>query len=135
MSDEPIKPLILIIDDMPDVAGPLAMMLELNGYDVKLAADGQTAISMARERTPDLCVCDVILPAMLGWELCQKLKAMAMPKYLPVIMLTAKSTELDEVRSYEASADDHFTKPPDMKALIAAIERLLKQHSKAAKPA
>ena len=131
MGNEPTKPLILIIDDMPDVAGPLAMMLEMNGFDVKLAADGHEAIAAARERFPDLAVCDVVLPAMLGWELCQKLKAMAAPNYLPVIMLTAKATELDEVRSYEASADDHFTKPPDMKALIVAIQRLIKTHAKA----
>ena len=125
MSEDAPKPLILIVDDMPDVAGPLGMMLEMNGFDVRHAADGQQAISLARERMPDLAVCDVILPAMLGWELCQKLKQMAAPNYLPVIMLTAKATELDEVRSYEASADDHFTKPPDMKALILAIQRLL----------
>ena len=127
------KPLILIIDDMPDVAGPLAMFLDLNGYDTKLAKDGQEALLLARERMPDLAVCDVVLPAMMGWELCQKLKAMAAPRHLPVIMLTAKATELDEVRSYEASADDHFTKPPDMKALLSVIERLIQESQESAK--
>ena len=125
MAAEP-KPYVMIVDDMPDVAGPLAMMLEMNGYEVQLAADGHEALTFARERMPDLCVCDVVLPAMMGWELCQRLKAMAAPAHLPVIMLTAKATELDEVRSYEASADDHFTKPPDMKALIATIDRFVK---------
>jgi DNA-binding response OmpR family regulator len=125
------KPLILIVDDMPDVAGPLAMMLEMRGYEVRLARDGHEALTMARERLPHLAVCDVVLPAMMGWELCQRLKAMAAPSHLPVIMLTAKATELDEVRSYEASADDHFTKPPDMKALIGTIDRLVKGAPKA----
>ena len=130
MGNETAKPLILIVDDMPDVAGPLSMMLEMNGYDVKLAVDGQEALRFARERFPDLAICDVVLPAMMGWELCQKLKSMSAPNHLPVIMLTAKATELDEVRSYEASADDHFTKPPDIKALLVAIERLLKTYAK-----
>lgn len=123
------KTLILIVDDMPDVAGPLAMFLEMKGYEVQQARDGQEALSMARERMPNLAICDVVLPAMMGWELCQRLKAMNAPAYFPVIMLTAKATELDEVRSYEASADDHFTKPPDMNAMLVAIERLLQAAS------
>ncbi len=124
---EDAKPLILIVDDMPDVAGPLAMFLEMKGYEVKQARDGHEALSMARERMPDLAICDVVLPAMMGWELCQRLKAMNAPAHLPVIMLTAKATELDEVRSYEASADDHFTKPPDMNAMLNTIQRLLQE--------
>lgn len=122
-----VKPFILIIDDMPDVAGPLAMFLEMKGYEVRQARDGQEALTLARERMPDLAICDVVLPAMMGWELCQRLKAMNAPLPLPVIMLTAKATELDEVRSYEASADDHFTKPPDMNAMLTTIERLLQE--------
>ena len=117
------RPLILVVDDMPEGAQMLRLFIEEAGYEVQVAYDGLDALAMARLRLPALAVCDVVLPSMLGWELCQKLKELAAPKPLPVIMLTAKVTDLDEVRSYENHADDHFRKPADFKALIAAINR------------
>lgn len=120
------KPLILVVDDMPEIGQTLRFWIEDAGYEAQVAMDATEAIAMAKTRMPDLAICDVVLPSMLGWELCLKLKEIAgANKHLPVIMLTAKATELDEIRSYECHADDHFTKPPDFRALLAAIERLL----------
>jgi DNA-binding response OmpR family regulator len=108
---------------MPEGAQVLRMLIEEAGYEVQVAYDGLDALAMARLRLPALAICDVVLPSMLGWELCVKLKELAAPQPLPVIMLTAKTTDLDEVRSYESHADDHFRKPTDFKSLIAAIHR------------
>ena len=119
----PEKPLVLVVDDMPEGAQMLRLYIEEAGYEVQVAHDGLDALALARIRLPALAVCDVVLPSMLGWELCQKLKELAAPKSLPVIMLTAKITEIDEIRSYESHADDHFRKPADFKLLIAAINR------------
>ena len=117
------KPLILVVDDMPEGAQVLRLFIEEAGYEVEVAHDGLDALALARVRLPALAICDVVLPSMLGWELCQKLKELASPRHLPVIILTAKVTEIDEIRSYESHADDHFRKPPDFKILIAAINR------------
>jgi DNA-binding response OmpR family regulator len=119
----PDKPLVLVVDDMPEGAQMLRMYIEEAGYEVQVAHDGLDALALARVRLPALAVCDVVLPSMLGWELCLKLKELAAPKTMPVIMLTAKTTEIDEIRSYESHADDHFRKPADFKQLIAAIHR------------
>lgn len=115
------KPLILVVDDMPGIGSALKLLFEDAGYEVEVALDGLEAIAKARVHPPDLAVCDVSLPSMLGWELCEKLKSMALPRVLPVIMLTGKSTEFDEVRSYESGADEHFVKPPNFKELVASV--------------
>ena len=126
MADTPTsKPLILVVDDMHEIVQALKLFLEDAGWEVMPALDGPEALAKAKLRLPDVAVCDVNLPSMLGWELCDKLKAMARPKALPVIMLTARATELDEMRSYESNADEHFVKPPDFQALVAAVARHL----------
>ena len=119
------KPLILVVDDMPEVGQTLRFWIEEAGFDVQVAVDGNEALTMAKAKCPDLAICDVVLPSMLGWELCMKLKQIAKPKKLPVIMLTAKNTQHDELRSYESQADDHFTKPPDFAQLVESVKRLV----------
>ncbi|MEK7234351.1 MAG: response regulator [Elusimicrobiota bacterium] len=119
------KPLILVVDDRPELGQLLKIYLEDADYEVSLAFDGPEALASARNRPPDLAVCDVGLPSMQGWELCEKLKSLALPRILPVIMLTAKTTEFDEVRSFESCADEHFTKPANFQALVAAVTRHL----------
>ena len=130
---EGAKPLILVVDDMPEVGQTVRMWIEEAGFDVQVAVDANEALTMAKARPPDLAICDVVLPSMLGWELCLKLKALAKPRKLPVIMLTAKNTQHDELRSYESQADDHFVKPPDFAALMESVKRLLAANAKGAK--
>ena len=123
------KPLILIVDDSFEGILILKSWLLEAGYAVQGAGDGLEALGKATMRMPDLVICDVILPSMLGWELCQRLKEMASPRHLPVIMLTGRSTASDEMRSYESLADDHFTKPADRHKLLAAVARHLPARS------
>ena len=125
------KPLILVVDDMIEIAHALRLFLESAGWEVAMAHDGPEALTMARERLPDVVITDINLPTIQGWELCDKLKAMARHKPLPVFMLTARTGEMDEVRSFESSADEHFVKPPDFQALVAAVARHLKAIGKA----
>ena len=123
------KALILVVDDMPEMLAILTHRLEEAGYEVQCAKDGLEALGRAEVRMPDLVISDVLLPSLVGWELCLRLKEMAFPNQLPVIMLTGKLTPNDEVRSYESYADDHFTKPPDYPTLLAAVARHLSTRS------
>ena len=124
-TDDPGKPLILVIDDTPEIRQVLRPFLEEAGYEVAVAADGYEALASARRRMPDLAICDVYMPSMKGWDVCVKLKEMSLADPMPVIMLTAKVEKMDEMRSYESSADEYFSKPPDFDALMAAVARLL----------
>ncbi|MBI3548250.1 MAG: response regulator [Elusimicrobia bacterium] len=126
MADQEKKPVILVIDDLPEITCLLRVYLEGHGFKVYEATTCHQALALAEEKDPDLVVCDVIMPVMQGWELCQKLKARFAPKRLPVIMLTCKSAELDEIRSYESQADAHLTKPPILQDVLKTIQRLLK---------
>src|ERR1051325_8888655 len=123
------KSRVMVVDDMPDNTYVLRLFLEEHGFDVIEATNGHQALQLVNEQQPDIAICDVVMPVMLGWELCQKLKLAAAPKAFPVIILTSKSAELDEIRSYESSADAHFTKPPNVQALLETIQRLLKSHA------
>lgn len=127
---EPGKPLILIVDDSAEVRQALSTFLRSNGCETEQASNGQEALQMVRVRRPDLVICDVVMPAMMGWEVCQRLKAFCAPQPLPVIMLTGKTTELDEMRSFEATADEHMNKPPNMPNLLKTIQRLLAARAK-----
>src|SRR4051812_37513277 len=98
------KSVVMVIDDMPEMGQTVRLWLEDSGYEVQVAIDAPEALALARSQMPDLAICDVILPSMLGWELCMKLKEIAAPRHLPVIILTAKATEYDEIRSYESKA-------------------------------
>ena len=122
------KPLILIIDDSFEGILILKSWL-LEAGCVQGAGDGLEALGRAEVRMPDLVISDVLLPSLVGWELCLRLKERAFPNQLPVIMLTGKLTPNDEVRSYESYADDHFTKPPDYPTLLAAVARHLSTRS------
>lgn len=126
---ESAKPLILIVDDRLEGILILKSWLLEAGYEVQGAGDGFEALAKSEMRMPDLVICDVILPSMLGWELCQRLKEKAAPRHLPVIMLTGRATASDEIRSYESLADDHFTKPADRPKLLAAVARHLSARS------
>lgn len=124
MADEK-KPLILIVDDSAEVRQAVSVYLRSSGFETEQASNGQEALQMVRVRRPDLVICDVVMPAMMGWEVCQRLKAFCAPIPLPVIMLTGKTTELDEIRSFEATADEHMNKPPNMANLVKTVQRLL----------
>ena len=116
---------ILIAEDDADVRKWLAIALEMEGHAVRQTADGEAALAAVREKRPDLVVLDVMMPRKDGLETCRELRALH--PQLPILMLTARNTDEDKLRGYEAGVDDYATKPFSMKVLFARIGALLRR--------
>jgi DNA-binding response OmpR family regulator len=115
---------ILVVDDEPTLRETLAEALDADGFRVLTAADGREALSRFREHQPDLVVLDVMLPELSGIEVCRIIRA---ESGVPIVMLTAKSSELDKVVGLELGADDYVTKPFSLRELTARIRALLRR--------
>lgn len=115
---------VLIADDDPDIRALLTMTLELSGYSVTEAEDGAQAGELAREIQPDLIVADVMMPVRDGFDLLESLKADSKTTDIPVVMLTARATDKDVWRGWQAGASYYITKPFDPDHLIRYIEHL-----------
>jgi DNA-binding response OmpR family regulator len=109
---------ILVVDDEPTLREMLAEALEADGYRVVVAADGREALSRFRAERPDLVLLDLMLPELSGVEVCRILRA---ESPVPIIMVTAKDSELDKVVGLELGADDYVTKPFSLRELSARI--------------
>ena len=120
---------ILLVDDEPDLRDAVRVYLEMHGYSVLQAADGQEAVEKVRTTLPDLVVLDVMMPVMDGIATLQQLRTLSA---VPVIMLTVKGDEDDKVRALRLGADDYVTKPFSQRELLARIESVLRR---AAQPA
>ena len=125
----PKKQTILVVDDEADLVELIGMNLERNGYDVVVARDGPGALDRARKHRPDLIVLDLMLPGLDGTEVARRLKADAATQHVPIIMLTAKAEETDEVVGLAVGADDYMTKPFSMKVLAARVKAVLRRGS------
>ena len=119
-----MPPLILVVDDEPKVARLARDYLEKNGFRVITAADGQSALTVARREKPDLVILDLMLPQVDGREVCRILRR---ESDVPIIMLTALSEEIDQVTGLEIGADDSITKPFSVRALVARVRALLRR--------
>ena len=117
-------PTVLLIDDEPHLREALAFSLTRHGYQVRTAADGPAALESAREHPPDLVVLDVMLPGMDGFEVCRLLRRHSS---VPIIMLTARTDEVDRVVGLEIGADDYLTKPFSTRELLARIKAMLRR--------
>ena len=115
---------ILVVDDEPTLAATVKYNLEREGYRAITAADGESALALARDNRPDLIVLDVMLPAMDGFEVCRRLRR---DSAVPILMLTAKTEEVDKVVGLEIGADDYVTKPFSMRELLARVRALLRR--------
>src|SRR3712207_5535638 len=115
---------ILLVDDEPPIQTLLSYPLRKDGYEVVTAADGREALERFEERTPDLVVLDVMMPRMDGLEACRRLRARSP---VPIIMLTAKSEELDKVLGLELGADDYITKPFSMREFRSRVKAALRR--------
>jgi DNA-binding response OmpR family regulator len=115
---------VLLVDDEPTLLATVRYNLERDGYEVATAADGETAIEEARARPPDLVILDLMLPRMSGLEVCRVLRQEGAT---PILMLTAKSDEVDKVVGLELGADDYVTKPFSMRELLARVRALLRR--------
>lgn len=113
---------ILVVDDEENIRELLAFNLTREGHQVITAADGVSAINKAREGNIDLIILDLMLPGLDGLEVCRRLRAEEATRPIPIIMLTAKSEELDKVVGLEIGADDYVTKPFSPRELIARVK-------------
>jgi two-component system, OmpR family, alkaline phosphatase synthesis response regulator PhoP len=113
---------ILIVDDEKDIVEMLKYNIEKEGYTVLTALNGNRALEQARENKPDLILLDVMMPEMDGWEVCKQLMRDEKTERIPVIFLTAKGSEVDEVVGLELGADDYIIKPISIRKLIARIK-------------
>ncbi len=116
---------ILVIEDEPQMLLGLRDNLELEGYEVLTAADGEEGLNKALSSMPDLVILDVTLPRKNGYEVCRELRARA--NATPVVMLTARSQETDKVLGLELGADDYVTKPFSITELLARIRAVLRR--------
>jgi len=115
---------VLIVDDEALIADSVDYALRKEGFQVITARDGAQALAMAREQQPDLVILDIMLPVMSGLEVC---RAIRKESSMPIIMLTAKSEEVDRVVGLELGADDYVIKPFSMRELIARTKAVLRR--------
>ena len=116
---------ILVAEDQADIRDLLVMNLRAAGYEVQSVADGREALASEQEAASDLLVLDLMMPGLDGLEVCKALRAMG--RATPILMLTAKSTELDRVLGLELGADDYLTKPFSLAELLARVKALLRR--------
>ena len=116
---------ILLVEDNEPSRDALGRRLERRGYHVLPAVDGQQAVALARERTPDLILMDLGLPVIDGWEATRQLKSDAATQHIPIIVLSAHAMTDDRELALAAGGDDFDTKPIRFEQLLEKIERLL----------
>ena len=120
---------VLVIEDERDLAELVAFHLEKEGYSCLIAGDGSTGLAEARRVKPDLILLDLMLPGMMGTEVCRALKGAEQTAAIPVIMLTAKGEEIDRVVGFEMGADDYVLKPFSTRELMLRVRAVLRRSS------
>ena len=118
---------ILVVDDEPDIRNLVALHLRKEGHRVLTASDGGQALRLARERRPALVVLDLMLPDISGTEVCRRLRADPETQGIPVLMLTARTEEIDRVVGFEVGADDYVTKPFSVRELMLRVKAILRR--------
>ena len=120
-------PTVLVVEDEPAQRDVLTYNLQADGFDVQTAADGDEALLMVEEVNPDIIVLDWMLPGTSGIEICRRLKTRAATMTIPIIMLSARSEEVDRVRGLETGADDYVVKPYSVMELMARVRNQLRR--------
>jgi phosphate regulon transcriptional regulator PhoB len=131
---ERIRQKILVVEDEADIRELLRYSLVQEGYAVEEAGDGAEALDRVMRRAPDLVMLDLMLPRMSGLELCRRLRANPETARLPVIVVTAKSAEVDRVLGLEMGADDYVVKPFSPREVVARVKALLRRANAALEP-
>ncbi len=121
---------ILIVDDEKDIAEAVSYAFEKEGFRVYKAHEGTDAIELAVKKRPDVIILDIMLPGISGLDVCRNLRASQSTKDIPIIMLSARSTESDKVAGLDTGADDYLVKPFSMRELSARIKALIKRGTK-----
>ncbi len=120
----PTKATILAVDDEPRVLKLLKANLESSGYKVLTAADGEEAIDMVERHLPNLVILDLMLPKMDGYAACRRIREFSS---VPIIMLTARSAQVDLIHGFEVGADDYLTKPFSVTELLMRVQAVLRR--------
>ena len=123
-TEELVPARILVVDDEPPIVDVLAYNLQRANYEVVVARDGKEALSKARQEEPDLIILDLMLPHLDGLEVCRALRR---ERDLPIIMLTARDSEVDRVVGLELGADDYVVKPFSVRELMARVGSVLRR--------
>ncbi len=131
MPDQDRRQKILVVDDEPSFIDVLSITLEAEGYEVITALDGFEALERFRATKPDLILLDLMLPRISGVDVCRDIRGSS---NVPIIMVTAKSSELDVVVGLEVGADDYITKPYRMRELVARVRATLRRAEDAKEP-
>jgi two-component system KDP operon response regulator KdpE len=120
------KPLILVVDDEPQILRVMRASLPARGYEVRTATNGQEALDEMHKEMPDLLILDLVMPEMSGIEVCRRVREFSQ---VPIIVLSAKGSERDKVTALDAGADDYVTKPFGMDELLARLRAVLRRLS------
>lgn len=123
------KQKILIVDDEEHIRELLKFNLNYSGYDTILASNGVEALKYAKDEKPDLVLLDIMIPEMDGIEVCKNIRAEKTLVNTSIIMLTAKSEELDKILGLELGADDYITKPFSIRELLARVKAVLRRNN------
>ena len=115
---------ILVVDDEPQITRVLGTSLSSQGYDIRAANDGETALEIMKDWTPDLVITDLSMPNMDGLELCRRLRAVTQ---IPIIVLSVREEEKTKVEALDAGADDYVTKPFGIEELLARVRANLRR--------
>jgi two-component system phosphate regulon response regulator PhoB len=118
---------VLIVDDERDLVRLLEFNLQQAGFETAVAYGGEEALQKVRQRTPDLVVLDLMLPDIPGTEVCRQIKASPRTRHVPVLMLTARTDEVDRVVGFEVGADDFVTKPFSVRELVLRVRAILRR--------
>lgn len=121
------KPRLLLIEDEEDIAALIKLQADISGYKLHCEVDGLNGLLTIEREKPDLVILDIMLPGQSGLDVCRKLKSNPQTKNIPVIMISAKSEEIDVVLGLELGADDYVTKPFSPKVLFSRIRAVLRR--------
>ncbi len=116
---------ILVVDDEADLVRLIGYALQIEGYDIVTATNGQDALRAVQSERPDLVVLDVMLPDLSGVEVCRRLRDQPATAHLPIMMLSARSQVSDKVKALQAGADEYITKPYNPDELLQTIHALI----------
>ena len=121
------KPALLLVEDDRALADLLMWHFDREGYEIVRTADGDEALLLAQERTPDLVILDWMIEGVSGIEVCRRLRRRPATAHVPIIMLTARGEESDRIRGLETGADDYVTKPFSPRELLARVNAVLRR--------
>ncbi len=120
-----MKPTILVADDEPSIVLSLQVLLQKAGFAVRIARNGEEALQSVAESTPDLILLDAMMPRRDGFDVCQSLRANPAYQSLPIIMLTAKSRDVERQKGMALGATDYITKPFSTRDLVTTVRKHL----------